>query len=183
MKNTILATVDFYKNAFAQFIKAEKTHTDSTDKTTFDTNANKRIKNYQKVLDLLENIPNHIKLETETTQNGKYNIGTLVECILKAVADNFEHDTYTKATHGTDIKIGNKNYEIKTGIGCYSKPTACKPNQKGKYQATILVNANGIWLINADDVAKYLDKKGCLPYNQNCGKHYQRFEKALGYIS
>ena len=112
MKNTTIATVEFYNNAFAQFIKADKAHTDSTDKTTFDTNASKRIKNYRKVLDLLAKVPSHINLETEITPKGKYNIGTLVECIVKAVADNFEHDTYTKSTHGADIKIGNKNAVI-----------------------------------------------------------------------
>lgn len=182
MKNTTIATVEFYNNAFAQFIKADKAHTDSTDKVTFDTNASKRIKNYRKVLDLLAKVPNHINLETEITPKGKYNIGTLVECIVKAVADNFEHDTYTKSTHGADIKIGNKNYEIKAGIGCYSIPTACTTDDKGKYRATILVNANGVWLINADNVPQYLDKQGRLPYNQNCGKHYKKFEKVLGYI-
>lgn len=101
---------------------------------------------------------------------------TLIECIIKAVADNCQKDEYLKATHG-----GNKSYEIKSGIGCYSKPTACKPDDKGNYQATILLNQDGIWLINSKDVAKYLNEKGCLPFRGECGRHYKRLEKIMGY--
>ena len=180
-KNTITATANYFRQAFEGFAKAEYKHTDSTDKATFDTNANKRIVNYSRIANLLACVPADVQLETETTSNGKYNIGTLVECIVKAVADEFKQGTYTKAVHGADIMIGNKRYEIKAGLSCYSKPTPCKADNKGKYQATILVNSQGVWLINASDVASYLDNKGCLPYNKACGKHYKKFEQALGY--
>ena len=88
-KNTITATANFFRQAFESFIKDEYKHTDSTDKVTFDTNANKRIVNYNRIANLLACIPANVKLETETTSNGKYNIGTLVECIVKAVAPSY----------------------------------------------------------------------------------------------
>lgn len=180
-KNTIIATVNHFRQAFEGFIKADRLLTDSTDKATFDTNANKRITLYNRILHLLSVAPATVKFETESTATGKYNIGTLVECLLNGIEDDFKKDFYGKAVHGADIRIGNKTYEIKAGLTSYSKPTPCKADTKGKYRATILVNSQGVWLINASDVEHYLDKKGCLPYNQVCGRPYKKFEQALGY--
>ena len=180
-KNTTQLTTQNFIKAFAGFIKTDRLLTDSTNKATFDSNANKRIALYNKVINLLNCLPADVQLETELTSNGRYNIGTLVECIVKAVADGYKVGTYNKAVHSTDIMIGNKRYEIKAGLTSYSKPTPCKADAYGKYQATILVNADGVWLINASDVATYLDSKGCLPSKGACGKHYKKFEQALGY--
>ena len=180
-KNTVIATANYFRQAFEGFAKAEYKHTDSTNKATFDTNANKRIVNYSRIANLLACLPKHIKLETERTSNGKYNIGTLVECIIKATADNCKRDIYLKATHGTDVVIDGVPYEIKAGLSCYSKPTPCTTDYRGKYQATILVNAKGIWDIPADEVVIHLDKNGCLPYNKACGLHFTELEQVLGY--
>lgn len=177
-KLTSMTAADFVKS-FNRFIKEDYKHTDSTDKTTFDTNANKRIKKYGIVVSLLKTLPQDVVLEAETTPNGKYNIGTLCETILNAIADDFKKGIYHKAIHGEDIKIGNKRYEIKTSLSCYCKSTPCKANEKGKYRATILLNSEGVWLINSADVPSYLTKTGSLPWQGECGREYKRFTKAL----
>lgn len=181
-KNTTIATAHFFRQAFEGFIKADRLLTDSTDKATFDSNANKRITLYNRILHLLSVAPATVKFETESTANGKYNIGTLVECLLNGIEDGFKKDFYGKATHGADIRIGNKTYEIKAGLTSYSKPTPCHTKDDGKYRATILVNADGVWLINSKDVERHLDKNGCLPYKGRYGRPYKKFEQALGYI-
>lgn len=177
-KLTTATVADFIKS-FKQFIKDDYKHTDSTDKTLFDTNANKRIKKYGIVVSLLETLPQDVMLEAEVTPNGKYNIGTLCETIIKAIADNFKQGIYYKAIHGEDIKIGNKRYEIKTSLSCYCKSTPCKADSNGKYRATILLNSEGVWLINSGDVESYLTKTGSLPWQGACGREYKRFTKAL----
>lgn len=145
-----------------------------------DSNANKRATAYNRMASLLLNLHGTTMLQAETTPQGRLNLGTLGECLIKALADNEQTGVYTKSPCGqADIKIGNKTYEIKTGISCYSIPTACKPFGN-TYKAVILLNQNGVWLINSKDVADNLDKDGRLSYKGEYGKHYQKFEKMLG---
>lgn len=145
-----------------------------------DSNANKRATAYTRMANLLMSLHSNTMLQSESTPSGKLNLGTLGECLIKALADGEQAGAYTKSPAGqADIKIGNKTYEIKTGISCYSTPTASRAYE-GKYKATILLNERGVWLINADDVAGCLGRTGSLSYKGEYGKHYQKFEKMLG---
>ena len=140
----------------------------------FDSNANKRIKTYKTVIHKLKAIPADVVLEAELTKNGRYNVGTLCECIVKAMLDGCKQKQYTKAVHGADVVIGKKHYEIKTSLNKYCIATPCKADARGKYNATILVNAEGAWLINANDVAGWLNNKGVLGCDIKPGKLYKK---------
>lgn len=170
--NMINATVDEFINMLDALAKQARYENDS--------NANKRATAYNRMINLLLNLHSDTVLQTETTPQGKLNLGTLGECLIKALADEEKTGKYEKSLPGqADIKIGNKTYEIKTGISCYSTPTACKP-YGGKYKAVILLNEKGVWLINAKDVEGCLGRTGSLSYKGEYGRHYQKFEKMLG---
>lgn len=176
----VRGTAQFFIDGFTQAIKEARKHTDSTDKTMFDTNANKRIRKYNLAINLLRQIPANIRLEAEATKfAGAYNIGTLGECIIKAVADDFKQGEYKKAIHGADIVIGRTRYEIKLSLSSYCICTALRADDNGKYRPTILINGDGIWRIKADEVEDYLTDTGALPWHGECGKPYKRFTRAL----
>ena len=176
----VSGTAQFFIDEFKHAIKEASKHTDSTDKATFDTNANKRIRKYNLAINLLKQVPANIRLEAEVTKfAGAYNIGTLGECIIKAVADDFKHGEYKKAVHGADMTIGRVRYEVKLSLSSYCICTPLKTDDNGKYRPTILINGDGIWRIKADEVEKYLTKTGALPWQGECGKPYKRFIKAL----
>ena len=176
----VCGTAQFFIDEFMHAIKEARKHTDSTDKTMFDTNANKRIRKYCLAVNLLRQVPANIRLEAETTKfEGAYNIGTLGECIIKAVADDFKHDEYRKAIHGADMVIGRVRYEVKLSLSSYCICTPLKADDNGKYRPTILINGDGIWRIKADEVEDYLNDRGSLPWHGECGKPYKRFTRAL----
>lgn len=167
-------TIKNYITNLKAFIKEDAMLCDSLAKN-FDSNANKRIKLYNIAIEKLSQLPGDVVLEAELTKNGRYNIGTMFECYIKALADGCKQGIYKKAVHGCDIHIGKKGYEVKVSLSSYCNATPCKPDNNGKYRATILANAEGIWLINADDVASNLDAKGVLRYNIKPGKLYKKF--------
>ena len=149
--------------------------------TEKDSNANKRTTLYNRVASHLLAFHESTVLEYELTPRGAINVGTVGEVMVKAAADCEQIGYYGKSPCGVDdVIIGKKHYEIKTGISCYSTPTACKPDKNGKYRAVIFLNENGVWLINADDVPKYLDKNGKLAYNGIYTRHYKKIEKYFG---
>lgn len=164
-----------YKKLLNQAIKYEKLEIN-------DSNSNKNVRCYVNVLNCLNHLDENICFEVESAR-GKAgrpfdlpNIGSLMECVLKAICSKEQATSYSKEfeNDNADIKIGWCEYEIKACMGALSL--------NSKIQGTrpiLLVNELGIFSISKNEIDNYT-KKGKLPYNKPVGKKWIGLSKKLG---
>lgn len=103
------------------------------------------------------------------------NTGSIVECVVKYHFNRAENGHVSK-TFGNerDFKMGAVNAEVKASLA----PNALATPSEAEF--TILVNTLGVWSIKKADVLEYVNNKGRLPANRECGKKIEWLSERLG---
>jgi hypothetical protein len=169
-------TTKEFTNLFNQAIKVERYQ-------IANDNSAKNIRCYKAVIARLESLPQDVMLTAESAM-GKAerpfdlpNIGSLMECVVKAMLDGCQASEYAKEFNddNADTKIGWCEYEIKSSMGAVSLNTKIKGDKP-----ILFINELGVFSIKKTEIDNYT-KKGKLPYNKAVGKQWLTLSKKLGY--
>ena len=178
MKNT----VDEYKAILKRAIRWEYENGLS--------NSSKFIRAYRNTIDRLEWVDGDLPITVESangTRGRKQgiergfdipNLGSLMECVLKAQLDKIPATEYNKefSNDKADCKVGWCEYEIKACMGTASRNTEIQGNRP-----ILLINECGIFSIKKDEIENYIDNFGRLPFNMAVGKMWKNLMNKCGY--
>jgi hypothetical protein len=172
----ITKTTKDFKKLFNQAIKTERYEIN-------DSNSTKNIRCYTAVIERLECLPQDLVLTAESAK-GKAkrpfdlpNIGSFMECVVKAMLDNCKATEYSKEFNDdqADTKIGWCEYEIKASMGAVSLNTKIQGDKP-----ILFINELGVFSIKKAEIENYT-KNGKLPYNKAVGKQWIGLSQKLGY--
>ena len=175
-------TVQEYKDTLRKAIKFELAH-DLNNKSKF-------IRAYRNTISRLEWVDSDMTITVESANGTRGNsqgynrgfdvpnLGSLMECVLNCVLDKEPSESYSKQFNDdlADCKVGWCEYEIKACMGSVSRNTEIKFDKP-----ILLINECGVFSIKKQDIPKYLDKQGKLPYNVAVGKPWKVLMEKLGW--
>lgn len=181
------------KKTFAKITVKQATQIASIEReyltSFYDTNTSKKLKTIDRLVTLLNGLNanttfTNVEMASNATTNVKrqhdfYNIGTMVEQIIKAYIHDADKKQILKkaVASGYDMVVDGKRYEIKSCIGNNSKNTAVKSNNYN----VCLINNKGVWLIDKDDIESLTDDYGRFKANQNYATPFKALAEMMGY--
>ena len=155
----------------------------------YDTNTSKKLKTIDRLVTLLNGLNadttfTNVEMASNATTNVKrqhdfYNIGTIVEQIIKAYIHDADKKQILKkaVASGYDMVVDGKRYEIKSCIGNNSKNTAVKSSNYN----VCLINNKGVWLIDKNDIESLTDDYGRFKANQVYATPFKALADMMGY--
>lgn len=144
-------------------------------------NSSKQIRKMEVLESILSSVPAGLLITVEGCRGDDVrgwmlgNAGSIVECVVKYHYGRAE-DGHVSKTFGNerDFKMGAVNTEVKASLA----PNALATPSEAEF--TILVNTLGAWVIKKADVLGYVNNKGRLPANRECGKKIEWLSERLG---
>lgn len=144
-------------------------------------NSSKQIRKMEVLESILSSVPADLSITVEGCWGDDArgwtlgNAGSIVECVVKYHYNRTEGGHVSK-TFGDerDFKMGAVNAEVKASIA----PNALATPSEAEF--TILVNTLGVWFIKKADALSYVNNKGRLPANRECGKRINWLSERLG---